>query len=64
MKKTLLSLILLSVLTWSCNNSKKEEKTDVTDSTHKVMPMPMPADSMHTGDSMSKGEQVPPPKTN
>lgn len=65
MKKAFLSLVLLSALTWSCNNSKKEEKAETKDSTVQPAPVtPTPTDSTHTGDSTHKGEQAPPPKTN
>jgi hypothetical protein len=65
MKKVFLSLVLLSALTWSCNNSKKEEKTDTKNETVQPAPVaPEPKDSTHTGDSTGKGEQAPPPKTN
>ena len=62
MKKALFSLILLSGLIISCNNTAKEEKTEKKDTI--VAPVTPPDSTTHTGDSTGKGEQAPPPKTN
>jgi hypothetical protein len=64
MKKAFFSLILLSGLIISCNNSAKEEKTEVKDTTVMPTPAPTPPDSTNGGDTTGKGEQAPPPKTN
>ena len=65
MKKILLICLLSAGTLWSCNNSAKEEKTEVKDTTVMPTPAPTPPDTTnHGGDTTGKGEQAPPPKTN